>query len=603
MEYVKWKKYERLTQEQQGWINKNELKFEEKYKEVETVGFNVSENDTWLTLAYSLCENAYLYTIHICRADIIGRYKLSKQVIEVKQEPIIEQVSLTEEQEEYVKKDIKTAPSIVEAVEKSENTEEIPLVLYFKNHSYVSVKDFEKFTNIKIESKKHYDNILNNCNNWIDKYEKSDPITFYKEEYENKQEYEKDMKFAERFHIVKPKFIFWDKTNTPIETTYMIKGQKVNAWFLPVGFYKDLKYPEQRKQKQELLDKFVQDYELYTQKELFEIYKESLDSVEIIRMIHYLIDQGLLEEHGKHWRTKKGLIVRKNKSTKSGRLTKEQEQFIVDNYEKYTQMEFAEYFQVKKPVVGESINKLVKKGIVPRHVRGWTRYSEEYKKFRGIQPNKLENGAVTEEQENSIIQYYNKSLSANTISEKIGLPLAKVYEIIRSLVKQEKVLPRAYHLDQYIYYTDEEDLKRKREEINQKRFEKTTVTDIYIDVIPDYVTGGRIKLQPSLNKTQFKQDMKTMSEQELATKYERNSYVIKALINYFSGNEKTIKTIKFLVDKQTGYKWVFHTPLIIENYLYDKRSMNTPDLKLKYGLSGKVFMMLNTYLKEKGFVC
>lgn len=386
MEYVKWKKYERLTQEQQGWINKNELKFEEKYKEVETVGFNVSENDTWLTLAYSICNDEYLYPIQIHKPDIIERYELNKQVIE----------------EDY------------------------------------SIKDFN--STIKIQTELTKESI--------------------KEE---------------------------------IRKIYNIDP-----------------------------DVFIEKYNQIPKRDLCVLF--NLSRVNIERIIKCLIEAGYIEKHNKYWR--KDLLKK----------TKERYVFNMSNF----------------------------------------------------------------------IDLYNKHCTVDYISKELNIPTSKIYSTIKELVTNKKVLPRRFYLGSYIYYTNEQDLKRQQQELKDSIYdvkEDKPAPDIYIDVIPDYVTGGRIKLQPSLNKTQFKQDMKTMSEQELSTKYERNSYVIKALINYFSGNEKTIKTIKFLVDKQTGYKWVFHTPLIIENYLYDKRSMNTPDLKLKYGLSGKVFMMLNTYLKEKGFVC
>ena len=195
LEYVRWKKFEKLMNKQDGWINKNNLDFNTNYQEIITCGINVSENKEWLTVAYSLCKDEYFCPIQIYKPNIIERTTYNTEEV-VEQRPL----ELTKEQEEYAKKDIEVAPSIVEAVEKLENTEEIPSVLYFKNHSYVSVKDYEKFFNIKIKSKEHYDNVLNYCNDWIDRYEKSDPIAFYKEEYKNRQEYEMDMKFVERFH-------------------------------------------------------------------------------------------------------------------------------------------------------------------------------------------------------------------------------------------------------------------------------------------------------------------------------------------------------------------------------------------------------------------
>lgn len=386
MEYVKWKKYEKLNQEQQGWVNKNEIKFEEEYKEVETVGFNVSENDTWLTLAYSICNDEYLYPIQIHKSNIIERYKLSKQVIEV----------------DYKIQDFNSTLKVQEELCKELIKDEI-----------------RKIYNI-------------------------DP------------------------------------------------------------------------------NEFIEKYNQVPKRDLCVLF--NLSRVNIERIIKCLIGAGYIEKHNKYWR--KDLLKK----------TKERYVFNMSNF----------------------------------------------------------------------IDLYNKHCTVDYISKELNIPTSKIYSTIKELVTNKKVLPRRFYLGSYIYYTDEQDLKRQQQELKDNIYnvkEDKPAPDIYIDVVPDFTTGGRIKLQPALNKTQFKQDMKTMSEQELSTKYGRNSYVIKALINYFSGNEKSIKTVKFLVDKQTGYKWVFPTPLIIENYLKDKKIMTTSDLRLKYGLSGKVSMMLNTYLKEKGFVC
>lgn len=386
MEYVKWKKYEKLNQEQQGWVNKNEIKFEEEYKEVETVGFNVSENDTWLTLAYSICNDEYLYPIQIHKSNIIERYELNKQVIEV----------------DYKIQDFNSTLKVQEEISKELIKDEI-----------------RKIYNI-------------------------DP------------------------------------------------------------------------------DEFIEKYNQVPKRDLCVLF--NLSRVNIERIIKCLIKAGYIEKHNKYWR--KDLLKK----------TKERYVFNMSTF----------------------------------------------------------------------IDLYNKHCTVDYISKELNIPTSKIYSTIKELVTNKKVLPRRFYLGSYIYYTNEQDLKRQQQELKDSIYdvkEDKPASDIYIDVVPDFITGGRIKLQPSLNKTQFKQDMKTMSEQELSTKYERNSYVIKALINYFSGNEKSIKTVKFLVDKQTGYKWVFPTPLIIENYLKDKKIMTTSDLRLKYGLSGKVSMMLNNYLKEKGFVC
>ena len=60
MEYIKWKKYN--SSNQQGWINKDEI-VEPSYEEVETVGLYINENDLWVTLAYSICNDEYLFSL------------------------------------------------------------------------------------------------------------------------------------------------------------------------------------------------------------------------------------------------------------------------------------------------------------------------------------------------------------------------------------------------------------------------------------------------------------------------------------------------------------------------------------------------------------
>lgn len=108
-EFVRWKKYEKQIQKLEGWINKDKLNFENNYQEITTVGLNVSETNEWLTVAYSLCRDEYLYPIQICKANIIERHSFNTEEV-VEQRPL----ELTKEQEEYVKKDVEVAPSIVE---------------------------------------------------------------------------------------------------------------------------------------------------------------------------------------------------------------------------------------------------------------------------------------------------------------------------------------------------------------------------------------------------------------------------------------------------------------------------------------------------------
>ena len=523
-EFVRWKKYEKQIQKLEGWINKDKLNFENNYQEITTVGLNVSETNEWLTVAYSLCRDEYLYPIQICKANIIERHSFNTE-----KQTIIDKV-LSKEQEEYAKKDVANSEKIIELEE-----------------------------------------------------------NFYNEKGQN----------------ISPKYID-------------LNGKSFNLLCL-YPYLKEYTTYDVTK----ILTKFVYDYEKYTQKELFKMYP--IPALDILQIINILIENGIIEKHSKHWRTKKGLIIKqsKSKSTKSNKLTKEQEQFIIDNYERYTQIEFAEHFGVKKHLVGEKINKLVKKGIVPKHERGWTRYSKEYQEFRNITSKEKEETKqliITEEEQDKLIRYYNMGIKASELANQINMPIAKVYEIIRSLVSEGKIVPRVFYLGQYIYYTTEEELEKKKQEVNkqiaqqhkteqkQRKVQLTTkqIKNLLkkekitgnedVDLIYSIPTtlGGTLKLDPPINKKEFVEDSKTLDVKELVKKYGKPVFVVESLLKDLNKP----RTIKFLLDKNTNYKWVFKTPLVIDEYLKDKNTMSFEELRSKYKLSPKVFKMLDSFISR-----
>ena len=528
LEYVRWKKFEKLMNKQDGWINKNKLDFNTNYQEIITCGINVSENKEWLTVAYSLCKDEYFCPIQIYKPNIIERKTYNT-------EEVVEQRSLelTKEQKEYAKKDM------------------------------------------------------------------------------------------EILHILDRKEEPYDKNGQPNPPKYIeLNGKPFNIFCLHpcLKDYNTYRITQ-------FLNNFVRDYEKYTQKELFKIYPAS--PLEIVQIINILIENNIIEKHGKHWREEKGLITRNTSGKVYGnKLTKEQEQFIIDNYEKYTQVEFAEYFNVKKSVITDKILKLVKKGIVPKHERGWTRYSKEYQEFRNIIPKEKEKTKqfiITEEQQNTLIKYYNMGIKATDLANQINLPIAKVYEIIRSLVSEGKIVPRVFYLGHYIYYTSQEELEEKKQEINEQLSskQKTDIKEVeetkkklqlstkqiktllkkekitgnentdLIYTIPTSL-GGILKLDPPINKKEFIEDSKILDVKELVKKYGKPVFVIESLLKDLNKP----RTIKFLLDKNTSYKWVFKTPLVIDEYLKDKDTLSFEELRSKYKLSPKVFKMLDSFISR-----
>ena len=498
LEYVRWKKFEKLMNKQDGWINKNNLDFNTNYQEIITCGINVSENKEWLTVAYSLCKDEYFCPIQIYKPNIIERTTYNTEEV-VEQRPL----ELTKEQEEYAKKDIDT----INSVEESFSIEEQKLSL---------IKGF-----------------------------------------------------------------FQDKFNIDVEL-------------------------------------FIKEHPTHTQREMVELFP-NLNRSQVNYIIHWLSREGLIEKHDRHWKRK----VKNVKTSNLKRLTKEQEQFIIDNYEKYTQEEFAEYFNVKKSVIIDKILKLVKKGIVPKHGRGWTRYSKEYQEFRNITSKEKEETKqpiITEEEQDKLIRYYNMGIKASELANQINMPIAKVYEIIRSLVSEGKIVPRVFYLGQYIYYTTEEELEKKKQEVNkqiaqqhkteqkQRKVQLTTkqiknllkkekiTGNENVDLIYSIPTslGGTLKLDPPINKKEFIEDSKILDVKELVRKYGKPVFVVESLLKDLNKP----RTIKFLLDKNTNYKWVFKTPLVIDEYLKDKNTMSFEELRSKYKLSPKVFKMLDSFISR-----
>ena len=584
-EFVRWKKYEKQIQKLEGWINKDKLNFENNYQEITTVGLNVSETKEWLTVAYSLCKDEYLYPIQICKANIIERHSFNTE-----KQTITDKV-LSKEQEEYAKKDVQLSNKVLD------------LDNFIKDYDTLSTTQLANKYAISINKTMEIIQELKGSGQLKEKRS----LTFSKQENS----------------MVTP---FYDTDGTPLDKSlyiYKIKDREISWDHLP--YYFMWYTPE----KQNLLNNFVEDYNKYTQKELFKLYPK-LNTVGVLDLIHTLIDLGIVEEHGKHWRTKKGLIIKQSKvkSTKSNKLTKEQEQFIIDNYERYTQIEFAEYFSVKKHLVGEKINKLVKKGIVPKHERGWTRYSEEYKRFHNIshvekgskKETKKEEFVLTQDQQDNFIKYYNMGIKMTDIASYIHIPYSKTTGIIKALVSEGKIPNRAFILGQYVFYWTEEELAKKKEEIRSQLKPKIEVkdrepeklkmsrkevqellpkkiigneNDEFIYSIPGTL-GGVLKLDPPVNKKEFIADSKILDTKELVKKYGKPVFVIESLLKDLTRK----RTIKYLVDKNTGYKWVFKTPLLIEEYLNDKNTMTFEQLRSKYKLSPKVFGMLNSFINK-----
>lgn len=85
LEFVKWKKYNQLIQQQSGWIEKDEISFTNVYQEILSTGFLVNENDTWLTLAASLHNTKYLNPLQIFKPSIIERVSYDYDNIQEKQ--------------------------------------------------------------------------------------------------------------------------------------------------------------------------------------------------------------------------------------------------------------------------------------------------------------------------------------------------------------------------------------------------------------------------------------------------------------------------------------------------------------------------------------
>lgn len=272
------------------------------------------------------------------------------------------------------------------------------------------------------------------------------------------------------------------------------------------------------------------------------------------------------------------------------------EEFI-KQYNSVSQRELCEIFNLSRINIERIIKALVSCNIIEKHDKYWRKNllkkSEKREYIFSVE---------------DFIYYYNLGLTVVDISKKLNIPTSKVYSTIKELVEDKKVLPRKFYLGTFIFFEDDNDLINKKENLKKEVYgleEKEVEEDVYIDSFPDSLTGGKIKLQPARNVTQFKKDMENLSEKDLCSVYGLSPYTAKALINYLNNGAKpeNIKTVKFLVDKKTGFKWVFPKPLIVSDYLQDRISVDENTLKAKYKLSNKVFLMLNSYLKEKGLIC
>ena len=57
--------------------------------------------------------------------------------------------------------------------------------------------------------------------------------------------------------------------------------------------------------------------------------------------------------------------------------------------------------------------------------------------------------------------------------------------------------------------------------------------------------------------------------------------------------------ITFIHDAETGYKWVFKNPILINAYLQDRQSLTVSKLKQKYQLSSRQYKMVELFLDKK----
>ncbi len=121
--------------------------------------------------------------------------------------------------------------------------------------------------------------------------------------------------------------------------------------------------------------------------------------------------------------------------------------------------------------------------------------------------------------------------------------------------------------------------------------------DNFLYTLPS--TCGRMKLDPPIHKKQFIEDWQNLQEQEMVIKYNRPLVIIKSVAAYLQKHANESSCVKFVVDKKNNFKWVFKTPIQINEFLQDEQNLDIKGLIGKYKVSKKVITLLSNYLKSK----
>lgn len=132
---------------------------------------------------------------------------------------------------------------------------------------------------------------------------------------------------------------------------------------------------------------------------------------------------------------------------------------------------------------------------------------------------------------------------------------------------------------------------------NVKTKNEVQEDDNFLYTLPS--TCGIMKLDPPINKKQFIEDWKNLQEHEMVIKYNRPLVIIKSVAAYLQKHANESSCIKFVVDKKNNFKWVFKTPIQINEFLQDEQNLDINGLIGKYKVSKKVITLLSNYLKSK----